>query len=73
MSAGHEAIAHLILQDLAAEIENRKLEEWEAPELVAQALALFVQCLGPDKEGEKQRLYESICRLDPRTALTVQR
>ena len=46
VSTGHENIALPILQELAAEIERRKLEDWESPDLVARPLALLYQCLG---------------------------
>ena len=37
VSTSHENIALPILQELAAEIERRKLEDWETPDLVARA------------------------------------
>ena len=72
LSIERAAIALPLLNDVAAEIEQRKLEEWESPDTVAHALALLYRCL--DKlEGsadEKQRLYERICRLDPAQAMS---
>jgi type VI secretion system protein ImpA len=72
LSIGREAIAFPLLNDLAAEIEQRKLEEWESPDAVAHPLALLFQCL-EKLEGsadEKRRLYERICRLDPAQAMS---
>jgi type VI secretion system protein ImpA len=69
---GHMPIAFPILQDLAAEIERRRLEDWEAADTLAQPLALLYKCM--DKSGspeERQKLYAWICRLDPVQALTV--
>jgi len=69
---GHTPIAFPILQDLAAEIERRRLEDWEDAETIAQPLALLYKCM--DKNGsaeERQKLYSWICRLDPLQALTV--
>ena len=59
VSTGHENIALPILQELAAEIERRKLEDWEPPELVARPLALLYQCLARARRrtAEKRRLY----------------
>lgn len=75
LSTRHEAIAFPILEELANEIERRKLDEWEAPNVVAQPLALLYKCL--DKLGrsaeEKQKIYERICRLDPIQALDCQK
>jgi type VI secretion system protein ImpA len=75
VSTGHENIAMPILQELAAEIERRKLEDWESPDLVARPLALLYQCLGKSGGDADQRvkLYSWICRLDPLMALNVSR
>ncbi len=72
VSTGHQTIAFPILQDLAGEIERRKLEDWETPEMVAQPLALLYKCLDRDSAPEeRQKLYSWICRLDPLQALNV--
>jgi type VI secretion system protein ImpA len=69
---GHQTIAFPILQDLAGEIERRKLEDWETPEMVAHPLALLYKCLAQDAPPEeRQRLYSWICRLDPLQAMNV--
>jgi type VI secretion system protein ImpA len=73
VSTGHEAIAFPILQELAAEIDRRKLEDWENADLLAQPLALLYACL--TKNGgngeERQKLYSWICRLDPLQAMRI--
>jgi type VI secretion system protein ImpA len=72
VSVGHQTIAFPILQDLASEIERRKLEDWEEPEMVASPLALLYKCLDRDSAPEeRQKLYSWICRLDPLQALNV--
>jgi type VI secretion system protein ImpA len=75
VSTSHENIALPILQELAAEIERRKLEDWEAPDMVARPLALLYQSLGKSGGDDEQRarLYAWICRLDPLMALNVSR
>jgi type VI secretion system protein ImpA len=75
ISTGHEAIAVPILQELAAEIERRKLEDWESPEVLAQPLALLYRCLtkADSNAEERQKLYSWICRLDPLQAMKVSR
>jgi len=75
MAAGYESVAWPILQELAQEIEQRKLEEWEAPEVVAHPLTLLFRCLSKlDRDSEeKQRIYARICRLDPMQALACSR
>ncbi len=72
VSTGHQPIAFPILQDLAGEIERRKLEDWEAPEMVAHPLGLLYKCLNSEASPEeRQKLYSWICRLDPLQALNV--
>jgi type VI secretion system protein ImpA len=72
LSIGREAIALPILNDLAQEIEQRKLDEWEAPDAVAHPLSLLFHCLTKldGDNDEKRRLYNRICRLDPVQALS---
>ncbi|PYS04157.1 MAG: type VI secretion system protein TssA [Acidobacteria bacterium] len=61
------AIAYPILQDLAQEIELRKLENWEEPGAIAQTLVLLLQTMQKLRFGEeeRQKVYAQICRLDP--------
>ena len=71
MAGGKEKIAQPLLDQLAAEIEERRLEEWEETEAVAYPLSLLLRCLavdGGDKERRTQ-LYARICKLDPIRAL----
>lgn len=72
LAAGKELIAYPILRDLAAEIESRRLEEWEAPDMLAHTLVLLHRCLTKLNAGaeEKQKVYERICRLDPLQAMS---
>jgi len=71
LGARHEAIALPILEALVEEIERRKLEEWEAPDMLAHPLALLYRSgskLNLSAE-EKHKIYSRICRLDPLQAL----
>ena len=64
-------VAQPILDDLAAAIENHKLDEWEDPGVVAGALAIIMKMstkIQADK-AKQQQLFERICRLDPAQAL----
>ncbi|HLH38679.1 MAG TPA: type VI secretion system protein TssA [Bryobacteraceae bacterium] len=71
VEAGREAIAQPILEDLIAQIDNYKLEEWESGEMVAEPLALLYRALHAQDgdAGMRQNLYLRICRLDPIQAL----
>lgn len=73
VSAGKDQIAQPLLEDLAAAIENHKLDEWEDKEMVAAALATIMRISSrvQQDEAEKQRLFERICRLDPVRALSA--
>jgi type VI secretion system protein ImpA len=73
VGAGREPVAFPTLQDLVAELDERKLEDWESPETVARTLALYYRCLvklGGVSE-ESSRVYARICRLDPAQALAL--
>jgi type VI secretion system ImpA/VasJ family protein len=77
--AGHDKIALPILEDLTAEIEQRRLEDWERADALAYPIELLIRCLdsnsasngaGSDSDSpERQRLYARLCRLDPVRAL----
>jgi type VI secretion system protein ImpA len=75
LAVGQEPIALSILEELAATIDRHDLENWEAPDVVAHALALLFGCLsrnGADAD-QRQKLYGRICRLDPVQALAAGR
>jgi type VI secretion system protein ImpA len=77
VDSGLETVAVPILQELLALIENHKLAEWEAGELVAEPLTLLYRCidkLPPDTVGgdhSQATLYPRICSLDPLQALSL--
>lgn len=73
--ARQETIAYPILTELAEEIERRKLDEWEDPSLLAQALLLLFSCMGKlgYDDAAKQKIYQKICRLDPVKVLSTAR
>jgi type VI secretion system protein ImpA len=72
VDAGHEAVAMPLLEQLLADIETHRLEEWEAGDLVAAPMALLYRCL-EKSDGDpaaRQSLYLRICRLDPVQAIS---
>jgi type VI secretion system protein ImpA len=73
LSTGHESIAYPILKDLANEIEVRNLDQWESPTMLAHALSLLYRCLQKtgSEPGEREAVYQRICRLDPVQALVT--
>jgi type VI secretion system protein ImpA len=74
VEAGLDAVARPILEKLIADIDERKLEEWESGALVAQPMALLCRVMDRAGESGKPRsdLYLRICRLDPMQALGLQ-
>jgi type VI secretion system protein ImpA len=75
LGAGQAALARPILEDLAGEVERRRLEEWETPDVVAHALSLLYKSMEKTDASseEKQKTYNRICRLDPMQALAIRR
>jgi type VI secretion system protein ImpA len=75
LATGNDDIARPILEELAGEIEQRHLEAWEGPEVIAPPLALLYRTLlnSGDSDDEKRKLYARICRLDPVRALGLGR
>lgn len=73
VTAGKDAIAQPLLDDLAAAIETHKLDEWEDRQLVATALTTLMNLSNKiqGNASEKQKIFERICRLDPVRALTA--
>ena len=76
VDSGLEAIAVPILAELLALIENHKLSEWEAGDLVAEPMALLYRCIErlPEVVTEvhsRDTLYPRICSLDPLQAMAL--
>jgi type VI secretion system protein ImpA len=73
VSAGKDTIAQPLLEDIAATIENHKLDAWEDPETVAGYLSMLMRNSKriQGSSSEKQKLFERICRLDPVQALSA--
>jgi type VI secretion system protein ImpA len=67
MASGRNRIAYPILKQLAAEIDDRRLDEWESGEVLAYPLDLLLECATGDNGDPQFRetLYSRICQLDP--------
>jgi type VI secretion system protein ImpA len=75
VSIGYENIALPILEQITSEIDERELEGWEKPSLVAQPFTLLYQCLKKSGASPEviQKIYDRICQLDPLQALACGR
>jgi type VI secretion system protein ImpA len=73
IAAGKDAIAQPLLDDVTAMIETHKLDAWEDPEQVAGDLLKLMRNSKKiqGSSGDKQKMFERICRLDPVQALSV--
>jgi len=72
MNAGQGRIAHPVLEELVREIEERRLEEWEAAEMISPPLALLLRCLDPGTDnGHREALFARLCRIDPIAAMSL--
>ncbi len=71
IASGHGKIAQPMLDELANEIETKRLEEWEESEALAYPLELLLRCVAQENgQGEKRtELYARLCKLDPVRAL----
>ena len=74
-SAGQDKVAFPVLEELVKEIDDRKLEEWEASEMISPPLALLLRCLdAAGTTGEsRDAVFARLCRIDPIAAMDVSR
>ncbi|HEX8713578.1 MAG TPA: type VI secretion system protein TssA [Terracidiphilus sp.] len=74
-SAGQDKVAFPVLEELVKEIDDRKLEDWEASEMIAPPLALLLRCLdAAGATGEtRDAVFSRLCRIDPIAAMDVSR
>ena len=73
IAAGKDNIAQLLCDDIAAAIENHKLDEWEDRALISGAMVFLLQT-SKKIQGDakaKQAMFERLCRLDPVQALAI--
>ncbi len=70
---GMEVVARPILDELLRLIEAHNLEGWEAAEVIAKPMSLFIRCLGPGEESRKGEVYPRLAKLDPVLAMEVSR
>lgn len=75
LAAGYDDVAFPMLEQLAREIDQRKLEEWEAGEILAQPLALLLKCLEKTSNGtiDRAAIFTKLCNIDPTAAMNLSR
>lgn len=72
IAAGKAPIAQPMLDELAASIENNKLESWENPKTIAKALVTIMKnsVRIQNDQGAKAQMFQRVVRLDPVQAVT---
>ncbi|HTW79796.1 MAG TPA: type VI secretion system protein TssA [Terracidiphilus sp.] len=67
-------VAYPVLEELVKEIDERRLEDWEASDMIAPPLALLLRCLdGSDDKGMRESVFSRLCRIDPIAAMDASR
>jgi type VI secretion system protein ImpA len=69
-SAGQDKVAYPVLEELVKEIDDRRLEEWEASDMIAPPLALLLRYLDAAENGTtREAVFSRLCRIDPIAAM----
>jgi type VI secretion system protein ImpA len=72
VNSGQGKVAFPVLEELVKEIEERRLEEWEASEMLSPPLALLLQCIDAgSNNGQREALFARLCRIDPIAAMDI--
>jgi type VI secretion system protein ImpA len=73
-SAGQDKVAFPVLEELVKEIDDRRLEEWEASDMIAPPLALLLRYLSDaGNTTMRDAVFARLCRIDPIAAMDVSR
>jgi type VI secretion system protein ImpA len=73
-SAGQDKVAHPVLEELVKEIDDRRLEEWEASDMIAPPLALLLHYLDDaGNDTAREAVFARLCRIDPIAAMDLSR
>ncbi|MDE3188672.1 MAG: type VI secretion system protein TssA [Acidobacteriota bacterium] len=74
MGAGQDKVAYPVLDELVKEIDQRRLEEWEAGDMLAPPLALLLRCFdATGNDSARAAVFARLCRIDPSAAMNVSR
>ena len=72
LQTGHAGAAVHLVRQLLTEVDERKLDTWEDPDILGELLSLFLEALKGvevDLHGERSSVYARLCQLNPAMAL----
>ncbi len=64
LALGRDALALPVLENLAARIDERKLEQWEDPGLCARVFSALYRCLRTRDQDGAAAVHRRLCQLD---------
>ncbi len=74
-AAGKHDVVVALLQPAMAEMEERKLEEWETQEFLLYPLRTYYLSMAKlgNAYDDREKVYGWICRLDPLQAMKLEK
>jgi type VI secretion system protein ImpA len=68
---GRPGVATPLLEGLARQIDEFRLDQWEDPALCARVVAALYQCVKGKDEARARAIYDRLCQLDIAQALSL--
>jgi type VI secretion system protein ImpA len=72
LAHGQKVVARRLLEQLLAEADEYRLEQWEGSHLVGEVMVMLLQSLDEQEESERGALLARLCQVDPARALGVE-
>jgi type VI secretion system protein ImpA len=69
LALGRPEVASPLLEGLARQVDELRLEQWEDPSLCASVFASFYRCLRGQNDDRAPAVYRRLCQLDFSQAL----
>lgn len=72
LTHGQKVVARRLLEQLLAEADEYRLEQWEGSHLVGEVMVMLLQSFDGQEESERGALLARLCQVDPARALGVE-